>query len=113
MCFSAIFLEALGNVGYTLGRRCGWDAEAKDLELLEKLRTLNYDPNEQPSWRSLMMKESSKEAENGGPTYVFNNVRDSTQKVAAFLEKELRIDREDEADDAGAVEVGEMTAATL
>ncbi len=74
VCFSAIFLEALGHVGYALGQQCGWSAEAPDLELLEKLRTLEYDPSKQPKWRSLMMKESSKESDNGEPTYVFNNV---------------------------------------
>jgi hypothetical protein len=106
VCFSAIFLEALGHVGYALGRRCGWDPGAEELKLLEGLRTLNYDPTEQTVWRSLMMKESSKEGENGEPTYVFNNVRDSTQKVATYLKKELGIagDGPDEV-----AEPGEMT----
>ena len=70
-----------------------WSAEAPELELLEKLRTLEYDPSEQPRWRSLMMKESSKQEGNGAPSYVFNNVRDSAQKVAAFLKEELGIGR--------------------
>src|SRR5262249_32985735 len=58
VCFSAIFLEALGHVGYALGQQCGWSAEAPELDLLEKLRTMEYDPSQQPKWRSLMMKES-------------------------------------------------------
>jgi hypothetical protein len=47
-----------------------------------------------------MMKESSKESDNGEPTYVFNNVRDSTQKVCAFLKEELGIGGEGEDEDA-------------
>src|SRR5262249_55423000 len=95
-------LEALGHVGYALGQQCGWSAEAPELEFLEKLRTLEYDPSEQTRWRSLMMKESSKESDNGEPTYVFNNVRDSTQKVSAFLKEELGVGGEGEDEDTDA-----------
>jgi hypothetical protein len=112
VCFSAIFLEALGQVGYALGQQGGWSAEAPELELLEKFRTLEYDPSEQPRWRSLMMKESSKESESGAPSYVFNNVRDSAQKVAAYLKEELGIAGEgQEEDDAGAAEMAATAVA--
>jgi hypothetical protein len=108
-----VAVEVLGEAGVDHRRHVGLvHAKAKggggdhqvELVALEKLRTMEYDPSRQPKWRSLMMKESSKEGENGEATYVFNNVRDSTQKVAAYLREELGIGGEEpEEDDAAEV----------
>ena len=90
-CFSAIFLDALGQVGFTLGQHCGWKADSPDMEMLDRLKVLDYDPASNRKWRGLMMKESAKQEENGQPEYVFNNARDSFKKVRDYLMTELGV----------------------
>ena len=83
--FSAIFLDALGRLGFAAGKKEGWLADA-DLGFLDALARLDYDPAVEEKWQDMMMKKSSKDDEVDGEfMFVFNNTKDSATKVFKHL----------------------------
>lgn len=86
--FSAIFLEALGLLGYKAGKACGWLEDA-DLGFLDSLAGIDYNPATNTDWQDLMMKKATKPDENGETGWVFNNVKDSGRKVFDYLDKRI------------------------
>ncbi|MBX9624188.1 MAG: hypothetical protein K2X82_10300 [Gemmataceae bacterium] len=57
--FSAIFLDALGRLGFEAGKNCSWQADA-ELGFLDSLARADYDPADSTEWQDLMMKKSTK-----------------------------------------------------
>jgi hypothetical protein len=108
VAFTAIFLQALGKLGFSLGEAAEWDPTSP---LLEKVRgldpdTVNYVARSssgkyQARWRNAMMKLAVNR-DTGEEKFVFNNVSDSIRKTASTLAS--LIDLKLEGDSADFVE---------
>ncbi len=94
---SAIFLDALGRLGFQAGNHRSWQADA-DLGFLDALARLDYDPAVETVWQDRMMKKSSKGDEDDGFGRVFNNVKDSAVKVHKHLLRAVGLDNPDPAE---------------
>jgi hypothetical protein len=94
VAFQAIFLQALGKVGHSLGRAANWDPESPLFHKLDGLnhslvdyRARNGSPPDgyNPIWTNAMMKPVTDPVTGAIERYVFNNVEDSITKTYHVL----------------------------
>lgn len=88
VAFTAVFLQALGKLGYRMGLDAGWSVDAADLGRLDALAPdrVNYVARNRegpggydPVWTGALMKPA------GEGRWVFNNVSDSVTKTYLAL----------------------------
>jgi len=93
--FQAVFLLALGRLGFTLGVKAGWDPNSPELDKLKKLMSLDFrakpggpddtnDADYNQTWRNAMMKA-------GKQGWVFNNSNDTVDNTFDVLCKQLGV----------------------
>jgi hypothetical protein len=89
--FSAVFLQALGQLGYTIGNQCEWNPDSEVLAQLDSLRKdINFFAARKAGgydkkWTTVMMKEKTNEAGFGTGEFNFYNTRDTVKGTHALL----------------------------
>jgi len=116
--FSAVFLQALGQLGYTLGKAAQWNAESDVLNQLDKLkRDLSFYAARQngaynKQWSAVMMKEKTDKQGQGTGEFNFYNTRDTVQGTHALLSSLVGVSvtgaADDDNDDGDATEEAEQ-----
>ncbi|RKH19162.1 hypothetical protein D7X74_07685 [Corallococcus sp. CA047B] len=90
--FQAVFLHALGRLGYALGLKTGWDANSPELNKLAKLTSMDFvakkaatdaageaTPTYNSAWQQAMMKPAKDGA------WSFNNSSENVERVYELL----------------------------
>ena len=111
--FSAIFLQALGQLCYRMGKAVEWDPDSPLLEKLEALqgedfravKSLHLDAEDNVNvddwndqWCNSMMKPVTDKDSGEITGYVFNNVTDSITKTRHLLASKIGLSDLDQSD---------------
>jgi hypothetical protein len=105
VAFQAIFLQALGRLGFALGRAAAWDPESPILDKLDALDPAKFDYRARngsdgdgynPLWTNTMMKAAAPRDGEKGSRYTFNNVDSSIAGAYEVLRQLTGIDDEED-----------------